>query len=283
MKRRIAAVGAIVILVVAMSAARGCRAGQGRRHRQVGVQRRDLGRRRRADLHVQAGRREADRPLRRHVRRSRSHRHGEGQRHHLLIHRRRAGHLAQGDLHRHGRQGHDEGQARHRRARRGHLHGEETVRCEVRRCEVRAVRRCGACVRLGVRVALCSVRLQPDRLRADARRCRRLQGQLLELSRRADRAHAVEGCAEGSHARGDPQRDEQRHDADAGDAAEHRRAPRRGRVSVGQAVRRCRRQHAGGEHVHDQAGGRSPTSRRSRSGTASASTRRTRAISRSPG
>ena len=50
-----------------------------------------VGRRRRADVHLQAGRREAHRPLRRHVRRGRSHRHGEGRRHHLLVHGRRAG------------------------------------------------------------------------------------------------------------------------------------------------------------------------------------------------
>ena len=53
---------------------------------------------------------------------------------------------------------------------------------------------------------------------ARPRRRRPLQGQLRALPRRAAGAHAVARRAEGAHARGDPPRDHQRHDDDAGAA-----------------------------------------------------------------
>ncbi len=74
-------------------------------------------------------------------------------------------------LHRHGRQGHHEGQARHRRARRGHLHGEETVRRGVRgsRFEVRGaafeVRRVVRCSCLVVAYRSCPASAGPPPLR----------------------------------------------------------------------------------------------------------------------
>src|SRR5262245_3730903 len=117
----------------------GDRAGwQGRCDGQMDFQRPDRCRPRHAGRHLQAGRREAERPLLlADIRRAGLHRQHQGQRLQVCVHRRRAGQLADGDLYRHGReQGRPEGQRRYRRSRPGLVHGETAVRTTMLRSSV---------------------------------------------------------------------------------------------------------------------------------------------------
>ena len=90
---------------------------------------RQRGRHRHAHGHLQAGRREAVRPLLvADLRRGRLHRHRQGHGHHLLVHRGCAGHGARRHLHGHGRgRERHEGQGRARRARRRDLDRQAAV------------------------------------------------------------------------------------------------------------------------------------------------------------
>src|SRR5262249_10755631 len=92
------------------------------------VQRRNERRLRHADDHLEAGWRQAHRPLLGPARRGRSHRHNQRPGVHVQVHRGRAGQQPRVHVSGHGgEQGLAQRESRHRRSRERHIHGEEAM------------------------------------------------------------------------------------------------------------------------------------------------------------